>query len=171
MKVPVDLVREPSSPVVVEVFERLAKGTVGVVNIHRTLANSPDVFAAFIGLAHALRFKTQLPALPRELAILRVLELHHGHYEIAHHRKMAIAAGATEEQADNTASHELFDPPCRAAIVYAEAFAAGRGVPASDQLCAQFDNQQRIELSLTLALYLGLGHLTSSLDVPPDRST
>ena len=174
MKLPVTLVTEPTDPVVADVFERLSKGTVGVVNIHRTIAASPDVFAAFIGLAHALRFKTQIGAAARELAILRVLELHHGHYEIGHHTKMAIAAGASEAQAKGaTAAQldpELYDDAQRAVLRYAEAFAIGTGVPPHVALALEqhLDNRQRVELTMTLALYVGLAHLTCSLDVPVD---
>ena len=168
-RIPVTLVGENAiqDPVVQEVFGRLAKGTVGIVNLHRTVANSPEVFAAFIGLAHALRFKTELDPAERELAILRVLELHHGHYEIRHHRKMALAAGVSEAEIDGTAT--LTDR--RAAVrAYADAFAAGSGVPAasSKALAQHFTNRQIVELTMTMTLYLGLAHLTNSLDVALD---
>src|SRR6218665_1479770 len=99
-RVPVSLVRESDDPIVTEVFGRLANGAVGIVNIHRTLANSPEVFHAFIGLAHALRFKTMLDPAERELAILRALWRHDGHYEIGHHRRLGAAAGLSEAEMD-----------------------------------------------------------------------
>ena len=49
-RVPVDLVRETDDPILREVFDRLAQKPTGIVNIHRTLGNSPEVFSAFIGL-------------------------------------------------------------------------------------------------------------------------
>lgn len=173
-RAPVILVREDATldPTVAEVFERLAKGTVGVVNIHRTFANSPAVFKAFIGLAHALRFETTIPAKERELAILRVLALHHGHYEAPLHRTMALAAGATAAQADSVAADvvdaSLFDARELATLRYAEAFASGQGVPeaVSTELARHLDNRVLVELSLTLSLYLGLAHVTNALDIP-----
>ncbi|MDF7775361.1 carboxymuconolactone decarboxylase family protein [Sphingomonas sp. AOB5] len=172
-RVPVSLVAEPQDEIVAEVFGRLAAGSVGVVNIHRTLANSPEVFAAFIGLAHALRFKTILDPAERELAILRALFVHHGDYEIGHHRRLGAAAGLSDAEMDVACSvgdgAGLTDRQ-RAILGYADAFAKGRGVVPADAaaLTGVLDNRSVVELSLTLALYVGLAHLTASLDVPVD---
>ena len=128
-RVPVSLVRETDDPIVSEVFGRLAGGAVGIVNIHRTLANSPEVFSAFIGLAHALRFKTQLDPAERELAILRALWRHDGHYEIGHHRRIGAAAGLTEGEMDvacSAAGSESLSPRRKAVVDYADRFAMRR---------------------------------------------
>lgn len=172
-RVPVELVGQPEDPVLVEVFERLAAGSVGVVNIHRTLGNSPEVFSAFIGLAHALRFKTQIDPAAREMAILRALHLHHGDYEIAHHRRLGAAAGLTDGEMDIACSDvvpDALEPRKAAVVAYADSFAAGRGIPAARiaALTETLENRARIELSLTLALYVGLAHMTAALDIPPD---
>jgi alkylhydroperoxidase family enzyme len=172
-RVPVSLVTETDDPIVEEVFGRLAKGSVGIVNIHRTLANSPDVFSAFIGLAHALRFKTVIDPAERELAILRALYVHEGHYEIGHHRRLGAAAGLTETEMDvacSDADGADLDERKRAILTYAHDFAVGRGVTPdhSAALTAVLDNRMVVELSLTLALYVGLAHLTASIDVPVD---
>lgn len=172
-RVPVSLVAEAQDPVVEEVFSRLAKGSVGVVNIHRTLANSPEVFAAFIGLAHALRFKTVLDPAERELAILRALFRHDGHYEIAHHRRLGAAAGLSDAQMDVACSDvdgANLPDRLRAVLAYADAFAKGEGITGqtATSLTETLDNRSVVELSLTLALYVGLAHLTASLDIPAD---
>lgn len=172
-RVPVSLVTETDDPVVEEVFGRLAKGAVGIVNIHRTLANSPEVFSAFIGLAHALRFKTVIDPAERELAILRALHIHEGHYEIGHHRRLGAAAGLTETEMDvacSSGSGEELSERKRAVLAYANDFGVGRGVSDSHSkaLTAVLDNRSVVELSLTLALYVGLAHLTASVDVPVD---
>jgi alkylhydroperoxidase family enzyme len=172
-RVPVTLVEEAQDPIVAEVFDRLASGSVGIVNIHRTLANSPEVFSAFIGLAHALRFATVIDPAVRELAILRALFLHDGHYEIAHHRRLGAAAGLSESAMDIACSDDGDTAlPARQQVIlaYASAFAHGTGV-APDITAAlgdTLDNRAIIELSLTLALYVGLAHMTASLDIPPD---
>lgn len=172
-RVPVSLVNETDDPIVEEVFGRLAKSAVGIVNIHRTVANSPEVFSAFIGFAHALRLKTVIDPAERELAILRALHIHEGHYEIGHHRRLGAVAGLTEAEMDIACSEdegvELSDRK-RAILAYANDFGVGRGVSDSNSsaLTAVLDNRSIVELSLTLALYIGLAHLTASVDVPVD---
>ena len=161
-------------PVVVETFARIATGAVGVVNVHRTLARSPEVFGAFIGFAHALRNSTEIPAAERELAILRVLEHHHGDYEIGHHRRLGRTLGLSEAQLEGTAAMpldpSLYDERQLACLRFADAFHEGNGVPAdlADALGRLLGERQIVELTLTLSLYLGLAHLTHALDVPVD---
>jgi alkylhydroperoxidase family enzyme len=172
-RIPVDLVGETDDPVVAEVFGRLAGGAVGIVNIHRLLANSPDLFAAFIAFAHALRFKTRLDPAERELAILRALWRHDGEYEIRHHRRLGAAAGLTEAEMQIALSDAGTEPLAarkRAIVDYADRFAAGDGVPpeVASALAATLDNRGRVELSLTLALYVGLAHMTAAVDLPMD---
>lgn len=173
-RVPIELVHTSEHPDAAATFEKLAAGAVGVVNIHRTLANSPTVFARFIGFAHALRFETDLDPAERELAILRVLHRCDGHYEIVHHRRMGAAAGLSEAElahvSDAGAPHAVYSERQRAILGFADALAAGKGVTeaASDALCAQMDSRQRVELALTLSFYLGLAHFTNSIDVPLD---
>ena len=175
-KVTVGRVNEETAdtPLPKETFERLATGSVGVVNLHRTLANSPTAFARFIDFAHALRFATALEPCPRELAILRVLAIHRGEYEAKHHRTMALAAGASEAQADgavaNAIDPALYDPTQLAVLRFADAFARAKGVPddVSAALKEHLDDRRVVELSLTLTLYVGLAHFTHAVDVPVD---
>jgi alkylhydroperoxidase family enzyme len=172
-RVTVDLVGETDDPILLPLFERLSNGAVGLVNIHRTLANSPDVFHAFIGLAHALRFKTGLDPAERELAILRALARHKGDYEIVHHRKMGLAAGLSEmavAAACLDAGEDDLSPRQMLLLRFADRFAEGNGVDAETaaSLRDALGNRGVIELSLTLALYVGLAHLTGALDVPLD---
>lgn len=167
-RVPIGLVDEKTiqDPVAKEVFGRISKGTsVGVVNLHRAIANSPKVFDAFLAFAHALRHASDLDPLERELAILRVLERHGGHYEHVHHTKMAIAAGATEAQLAGQ-----LDARKSAILAYVDAYSAGHGVaPAvADAVAKELNDRQRIELTLTIGLYMSLAHFSNALDLPLD---
>lgn len=174
-RITVDLVRQSDDPDVSATFERLAGKSIGIVNIHRTIANSPAVFNRFIGLAHALRFETELDPGERELAILVVLECHHGDYELSKHRRLASAAGVSDAKIAHVRSPDaepgLFSARERAILAFAEHFAAdpaARPDAVDDAIEAWLDNRQRIELGLTLALYMGLAHFTALLDVPED---
>jgi alkylhydroperoxidase family enzyme len=148
--------------------------SIGLVNIHRTIANSPSVFSRFIGFAHALRNDTQIDPAERELAILCVLERHEGVYELVAHRRLAARAGLSEAQITNVRrpdAADVYSDRQRAILRFAEHFAADPrerdALPASG-IESHLDNRQRIELGLTLALYLGLSHFTGVLDVPHD---
>lgn len=173
-RMPVALVRESDDPEVTATFAKLAAGTLGIVNIHRTLANSPTVFARFIGLAHALRFETKLAPAERELAILRVLERHGGHYELTHHRHMASVAGLSAAQIAGAGAlgepADLYDDRQRAILRFAEHFAAGAGIEpeAAKDIAQYLGDRQRVELAMTLALYTGLCYFTNMLEVPAD---
>jgi alkylhydroperoxidase family enzyme len=175
-KVSVDLVQESDNEDVLSTFALLRSlSNVGLVNIHRTIANSPKVFPRFIGLAHALRNDTNLDPAERELAICCVLERHHGLYELAPHRRLGVRAGLTEAQLANAcnpdASAELYTERQRAILRFAERFAADpaeRDALPDDNIEMYLDNRQRIELALTLALYVGLAHFTGVLAVPHD---
>lgn len=174
-RITVDLVEHSDHPDVTMTFERLSAKPIGIVNIHRTLANSPAVFNRFIGLAHALRFETQIDPGERELAILVVLERHEGDYELDKHRAIARAAGVDDAKIAHVRSPDakpgLFSDRERAILAFAEHFAADpadRPADVDDAIEHHLDNRQRIELGLTLALYLGLAHFTALLGVPED---
>lgn len=172
-RVKVDLVGETDDPILLPLFERLSGGAVGLVNIHRALANSPEVFQAFIGLAHALRFRAGLDPAERELAILRALARHKGDYEIVHHRKMGLAAGLSEAAVEAACLEGGEDGLSERQLLllrFADRFAEGNGVDAETGAALRdaLGNRGVIELSLTLALYVGLAHLTGTLDVPSD---
>lgn len=174
-RISVDLVQQSDHPDVADTFARLSTKPIGIVNIHRTLANSPAVFNRFIGLAHALRFETELDPGERELAILCVLERHQGDYELDKHRAIARAAGMSEAKIAHIRAPDaeagLFSDRERAILIFAEQFAADpadRPAEIDNAIEAHLDNRQRIELGLTLALYLGLAHFTAMLEVPED---
>lgn len=173
-RIPVDLVQESEDPIVGETFDFL-RSKAGVGNIHRFAANSPAVFKNFIGLAYALRYDTELDPLERELAICAVLERHDGEYELAPHRRMAAICGASEDQIAGVSHPErgdLFSPRQQAVLRFAAhmgADPAERDALPEHEIEVWLTNRQRIELGFTLALYMGLAHLTGVFDVPLDN--
>lgn len=174
-KVPVSLVDSPSDPVVKNIFSGLeSKGPVGVANLHRVLAHSPQVFAANFDLSIALRNDTELEPALRELAILRALFLHQGHYEIAHHRNIGRSVGLDDSEINaacsDAPSTDFSDPKKSLVVAFAEQFARGKGIADTTirQLSDQFSERLIVELSLTTSIYIGLSYLTAALDVPKD---
>ena len=177
-RVPIELARDSSHPEVTATFEKLRARSpvagVSIANIHRTLANSPVVFGRFIDFAHALRYETTVDPAERELAIICVLECHHGEYELVPHRKMALQLGLSQQQVDNVrnpATTAVYNERQRAILQFAECFAADPNDTArrdAGPIVDHLDNRQRIELGLILALYLGLAHFTGTIAVPRD---
>jgi len=169
-RISIGLVEESDHPDVIETFGRLPK----IHNIHRILANSPTLFARFTGFAHALRFDTKIDPADRELAILCVLDLHGGEYEAAYHRVYSQTFGLSEEQVMNvTRSEEVtcYDGRQRAVLRFAERFAAApaeRDRLPDSGIEQYYDDRERLELALTLTLYLGLAHFTGVIEVPAD---
>ncbi|RBM21652.1 hypothetical protein DI005_08965 [Prauserella sp. PE36] len=58
-----------------EVFDRVRSRGAEPLNMHRTLAHSPEVLAAYVGLAHTLRDSANVARAYCELVILRTAHL------------------------------------------------------------------------------------------------
>src|SRR5438105_2653207 len=90
-----------------DLFDRLvAERGPNPENIFLGLANAPDLAEAVLGMATALRKRTALPKVFRELAVVTVgLEMD-APYEAEHHRNAALAAGVQREQLDHLRDFE-----------------------------------------------------------------
>src|ERR1043165_217429 len=66
-------------------------------NLHKLLANSPDMAKSFNGVGNFIRFKSKLDPRLRELAILQVGWLEKSEYEFTHHVKIGKEFGVTDE--------------------------------------------------------------------------
>jgi 4-carboxymuconolactone decarboxylase len=173
-KLPIALVEQPTDSRVLDTFARLQANGGRPVNIHRTVAQSPAIFEKFVAFAWCLRLESDLKPAERELAIVRVLELGRGEYELRHHRRMAAAAGLSRDQiaalSPKVVNLTLFDDREAAILRMVDAFCSGGGVDDATQrdIKAMFSDRQIVELGLTLALYFGLAHFTNMLAVPLD---
>src|SRR4051794_7214961 len=93
-----------------DLFDRLVaeRGT-NPENIFLALANAPDLTDAVLGMATALRKRTALPKVFRELAVVTVGLETGATYEVEHHHNAALAAGARREQLDRLQEFETAD--------------------------------------------------------------
>jgi alkylhydroperoxidase family enzyme len=126
-------------------------------NIFLALANAPDLTEAILGMASALRKKTALPKVFRELAVVMVGLETGATYEAEHHRNAALAAGIRREQLDRLQEFETadcFTDQERAVIRLAkEVTVGGRTSDATWEALAFLGERQRLELVLTVAWY------------------
>jgi 4-carboxymuconolactone decarboxylase len=150
--------------------ERLASLGGRPVNLYRALANQPDVLAAWMEFAWALRLKCRSPREVRELMILRQAQAFGSEYEWAHHRAMALSAGVTEDKIEVLArwrDSELFSGPERAVLAYAEGVLDGEvAEPVAAELARWFAPAEVIELTVTAGFYAMVPRVLDALGVP-----
>ncbi len=116
------------------------------------------------------REQCETPRALRELIILRTAQLTLSQYEWHHHRRMAAEAGVDEHQVAELAmwpTSPAFTDAERAALAFTDALAEGE-VPdeVNAALAEHFDEQARVELTLTASFYFGVPRLLNALRVP-----
>jgi alkylhydroperoxidase family enzyme len=102
--------------------------------------------------------------------ILRTAALHHSQYEWHQHRRMAREAGVSDFQVaelEMWRTSDAFGSEERAALALTDAIIAGE-VPddVTRELERYFDNQQRVELTVTAAFYAMVPRVLEALRVP-----
>jgi AhpD family alkylhydroperoxidase len=145
-----------------------------IPNIYRALANSPRLLRAWTDLAWPLRSAPKTPRELRELAILRVAALTECQYEAFHHRELGRRAGLTAAQLDAVGSwrgSEVFDDLHRSVLELTDEM-IGHDRPTTATLHVlrkYFDDEQLVELVLTIAFYRAVAMTISTLAVPLDE--
>ena len=126
-------------------------------NIFLALANAPALAEAVLGMAAALRKKTSLPKVFRELAVVTVGIVANAPYEVDHHWNAALSAGVRREQLESLQQFEeskYFTDEERAVIRLAKEVTIEGHVSDSTWNAAAFlGPQQRLELLVTIAWY------------------
>lgn len=161
---------DTQDPIVGPIFGGIKQRGGEPLNMHRTVANAPKIFKAYVDMAITLRTAAITPRADRELIILRTAQLGGGDYEYAQHRPMAISCGITTEQLDamkQWKGSKLFSDKQRALLAYADGMASPQGVDdATYAALAGFYNPQEIvELTVTSAFYGAVSQITRSLAV------
>jgi alkylhydroperoxidase family enzyme len=129
-----------------------------LINLYRTLLNSPPVADGWLHIGTAVRYQAQLDGQSRELAICRVGQLNGADYEWTHHVPIALREGISQQQIDALAewqSSDRFDERERAVLAYTDAMTREIVVPDDrfEPLRAHFDEREIVELTATIAFY------------------
>ena len=161
---------DTKDPVVGPIFDGIKSRGGQPLNMHRTVANSPRIFKAYVDMAITLRTAATTPRVDRELIILRAAQLAGGDYEFAQHRPMGLSCGLSAAQVDGLADWRKrsdFTERQRAILGYADAMAAEKGVDdrAFADLKKHFNEQEIVELTVTAAFYGMVSQITRSLAV------
>jgi AhpD family alkylhydroperoxidase len=133
------------------------------------LLHSPALADGWNSLLGAVRGASTLPADVRELAVLRVAELNGAAYEWTAHEPVAREAGMTDAQlaALRGGDPSVLDDRQRATLAYTDAMTEKIAVeqPVFDALATHFDEQQVVELSVTVAAYNMVSRFLVALEV------
>jgi alkylhydroperoxidase family enzyme len=156
----VALVKENEHPELADLVEKLRAGRRGrLLNIYRTLLNSPALAESWFNHSNAVRWKTTLDGRLREIVIIRIGYLAGCEYMLRQHvPALALADGLTREECDALADWQgskFFTARERAALTYADTMT--REIAVRDDVFSEvsrhFDDRALVELTVLIASY------------------
>lgn len=141
-----------------------------VENVFLAVANAPALCDGVLAMAMSLRQSTLLDRQLRELAVLTVGLETQADYEVAHHWNSAVKAGLPHAKLERLAEFEtddLFTAPERAVMLFARNVTRTGRIDDSlwTELCGFLDEQERLELVLTVAWYNCVVRILLPLDI------
>lgn len=145
----------------------------GAHNIFRTLANHPRLMRAWLPFGGMLLARGRIPAVDRELLILRTAWNTRSPYEWGQHVRIGLEAGVTREQIDAIPAGPdgaLWTDRERLLLTAADELHAGNRISdATWEGCAGFyDTEQLIELPMLVGHYHMVAFALNSLEVEPE---
>ena len=145
-----------------------------LIPLDKMLLHAQPIAAGWNGLLGAVRTQSTLPAMLREIAIMRVAYLNRAGFEWNAHVKIARELGMTDDQEQGVRSgtqHSLSD---EGYIVLQYSDAMTKSVNVDDALFAKvkalLPDQQVVELTATIAAYNMVSRFLVALDVGEQNS-
>lgn len=158
-----------------QVFAKMEERWSAILNLHRAVANSPNMLRNFMRLGNSLLFHGVLPPPLREMAILRIAQMTGAGYEWAHHVPIARQVGVSEEQVaglTNWHTSPHFDERERAVLRYAESVTSEVAVP--DELFREvrgyLSEAEVVELTLVAGYWGLVARLLVALEIDLEPS-
>jgi len=145
-----------------------------LLNLYKTLLNSPPVCEGWLNLFTAIRQKGKLPDRDRELAIMRVAVINGAKYEFNAHVPFALRSGMTQAQIDDLAwwrDSTLFSERERAVLGYTDTMTRNVQVP-NDVFAAVrkfFDDRELVELTATVGGYNLVSRFLEAMQMDHDH--
>lgn len=145
----------------------------GLPELYAVLGNAPPMLSAWLDFAWDLRYEPRSPRALRELVILLAGLRLEAPYCITAHLRMAAEAGVCAEQVEDLprwASSSAYDATERACLRLADAMLT-RAVTGSeiDDVRRLLDDEQAIEIVLTVAFYMMVAPVTTTLRLTPGK--
>lgn len=151
-----------------ETQDQLAK--LPPLNLFRMLAGGEGLLRAFVQLGNHLLFKSELPPVLREIAILRVGALSRARYEVFQHERIARGLGMSEEliaAIRRGPDDPAFDDLQRLVMRFTDDVV--RNVRASDDtfrpLAERLPVRQLQELTVTIGYYMTASRFLENFDI------
>lgn len=142
------------------------------LNLFRALVNSPDATRSFLGLGYYIRFRSRFDPRLREMAILQVGYVAKSPYEYSHHIKIGREFGVTDSdihaiEAETRGEVTALPPLEKAVLRAARELTARPELPESTfaELRKGFDNEQLVDLLLTISFYAAVVRLLAALQI------
>lgn len=156
----VELIKEDQQPELGDLIEKLRAGRRGrLLNIYRTLLNSPPLAESWFNHSNAVRWNTKLQGRLREIVIVRIGHLTRCEYILRQHvPALALADGLTLAECNALADWQgstLFSSAERAALSYADIMTQEIAVPDGvfEGVRRHFDDRVLLELTVLIASY------------------
>ncbi len=152
----------------------LREGTLGALNIFRTIARAPKALTRFNEWgAYVLSRRNDLPAREREIVILRTGWLCRSAYEWTQHVEIGLKAGLTDDEIRRIkeGAQAGWSAPDAALIRAADALHAEQfiGEEAWAELSRHFTEKQRMDVVFTAAQYTQVSMILNTFGVPLDE--
>jgi 4-carboxymuconolactone decarboxylase len=164
------LVADDASPEVSAAYAEIARSRGRVLNVFRALAHAPDGLRRLAAVGEYARFRAELPARLRELAILAAAATNRCQYEWTQHAPLATAAGVTAGEMEALAARRVptgLTPLERATVECAHDLLERRRVRDGTfaVLRAHLEPRQLTDLVLVVAYYTALGLMLNAFEV------
>jgi alkylhydroperoxidase family enzyme len=150
----------------------LARGGGKPGNLHRIMANQPEVLDAWVRFNSALKASWHLSAALRELMILRIALTLQSEFLWHHHQGAALRSGVRQDQIDqlrNWRQGAAFSEVEQAALALVDEMASGhlRDITV-EKLAQHFDAPSVVQMVGTAAYWLMVPRVLDALRVPLD---
>ena len=146
-------------------------------NLHKLLANSPDMAIAFNSVGNFIRFKSKLDPRLRELAILQVGWLEKSEYEFTHHVRIGREFGVTDEDivglmAETEGVQSRLEPLARAVLKGAREMARKLEMSMTTfaEIKRHLSNEEMVDLVLTIAFYCAVVRVLATMKIDNESS-
>lgn len=146
----------------------------GPMAIHGVMAHAPTVQKHYSAMAKAIFAELEVPPVERELAVLAVLFLERGAYEIAQHEDIARHMGISEAAIDAIREERYRDPVFSAHETALLCFTRQvvRQVRVDDAtfdaLAAGYSHRQIVELLFAIGSYMMIARITEVAETEID---
>src|SRR5579864_1700781 len=166
--------KEKAAPQLQQIYDKLTHVFGHMPSFFATMARVPDALAHFLPLYSAVIDKGSVEAKYKELAYLKTAQINGCEYCFRAHSASGKKHGVSEEQIKALAffqRSQAFDAKEKAVLLYAERVTRGASAmrpPALQELKQYFNDDQIVELTLTICIANFTNRFNDAMQCTPD---